>query len=339
MKAITFVDQVRIQVFAGKGGNGSAAMRRAKFEPHGGPDGGDGGNGGSVWLVASKDVASLLDLHFAPIVRAESGEDGRTKQQYGRGGQDKLVPVPLGTEVRVAADGEWVGEVVADGDRLLVAKGGRGGLGNLHFKSSTNQAPRECTPGEKGETRELTLTMKTVAEIGLVGYPNAGKSTLLSALSAARPKVAPYPFTTLHPQVGTVAMDATHSFRIADIPGLIEGAHEGVGLGHDFLRHIERTKVLVFVLDMAGTDGREPADDYASLLKELELYDAELAKRPSLVVANKMDEAASAEHLATFRKRFRKKPMEISAVLGEGVDALRKKLGGIVFPGVRFHEF
>ncbi|MBP1588603.1 MAG: GTPase ObgE [Kiritimatiellae bacterium] len=336
MKAITFVDQVRVQVFAGNGGNGSGVMRRAKFEPKGGPDGGDGGNGGSIWLVASKDVASLLDLHFSPIVRAKSGEPGRNKQQYGRGADDTLVPVPLGTEVRDVETGEFVGEVVADGDRLRVAKGGKGGLGNLHFKSSTNQAPREWTPGEKGEVRTLMLTMKTVAEIGLVGYPNAGKSTLLSALSAARPKVASYPFTTLHPQVGTVVMDDTHSFRVADIPGLIEGAHAGVGLGHDFLRHIERTQVLVFVLDMAGTDGRKPADDYASLRRELELYDAELLSRPSLVVANKMDEPEAAQHLAAFRRRFKLRPLPMSAVLGEGVEALRNQLAAIVFPGVKF---
>jgi len=339
MKAITFVDQVRIQAFAGNGGNGSGVMRRAKFEPHGGPDGGDGGDGGSVWLVASKDVASLLDLHFSPIVRAQHGEAGRGKQQYGHHGDDKFVPVPLGTEVVDEETGEFVGEVIDDGDRLMIAKGGKGGLGNLHFKTSTHQAPREWTPGEKGEIKTLVLTMKTVAEIGLVGYPNAGKSTLLSALSAARPKVAPYPFTTLHPQVGTVVMDATHSFRVADIPGLIDGAHEGVGLGHDFLRHIERTRVLVFVLDMAGTDGRKPADDYESLKKELKLYNSELAKRPALVVANKMDEPASAENLAEFRRRFRPKPFEMSAVLGEGVDALRKKLAGIVFPKVKFLEF
>lgn len=338
MKVLTFVDQVRIQVHAGNGGNGSGQMRRAKFEPHGGPDGGDGGDGGSVWLQASKDVSSLLDLHFSPIARAEHGEPGRGKQQYGAAGADKIVPVPLGTEVRDHETGEWVGEVVDDGDRLLVAQGGKGGLGNLHFKSSVHQAPREWTPGTKGEERELDLTMKTVAEVGLVGYPNAGKSTLLGALSAARPKVGAYPFTTLHPQVGTVQLDATHAFRVADIPGLIDGAHQGVGLGHDFLRHIERTKFLVYVLDMAGTDGRKPADDLKALREELRLYNAELAGRPSLVVANKMDEDAARANLKAFRRAFRGEPapLEVSAVLGEGVDALVDRLAEALFPGVAF---
>lgn len=338
MKILTFVDQVRIQAFAGNGGNGSGQMRRAKFEPHGGPDGGDGGDGGSVWLKASKDVASLLDLHFSPIVRAEHGEHGRGKQQYGAAGADKVVPVPLGTEVRDAETGEWVGEVLADGDRLLVAQGGKGGKGNLHFKSSVHQAPREWTPGTPGEAKELTLTMKTVAEVGLVGYPNAGKSTLLSAVSAARPKVAAYPFTTLHPQVGTVQVDATHSFRVADIPGLIDGAHKGVGLGHDFLRHIERTKFLVYVVDMAGTDGRKPAEDLKALREELRLYNAELAERPSLVVANKMDEESAKANLKAFLRAFKgePRPVEISAVLGEGVEELVETLAERIFPGEKF---
>jgi len=291
-----------------------------------------------VWLEASKDVASLLDLHFSPIVRAEHGEHGRGKQQYGHAGADKVVPVPEGTEVRDAETGEWIGEVLADGDRLLVAQGGKGGKGNLHFKSSVHQAPREWTPGTPGETKELDLTMKTVAEVGLVGYPNAGKSTLLSAVSAARPKVGAYPFTTLHPQVGTVRLDATHAFRVADIPGLIDGAHRGVGLGHDFLRHIERTKFLVYVIDMAGTDGRKPADDLRSLREELRLYNPELAARPSLVVANKMDEDAAKANLRAFRRAFpgEEAPVGVSAVLGEGVPELVDRLAEALFPGGTF---
>jgi GTPase len=333
MKPTTFVDQVRIQVFAGNGGNGAASFRREKYIPHGGPDGGDGGDGGSVFLRASKDVASLLDLHFAPIVRAAHGEKGRGQQQYGHGGKDKTVPVPTGTEVRDRATDEFFGEVLADGDRLKVAQGGRGGLGNMHFRTSTHQAPTECTEGTPGEIKTLRLTMKTVADVGLVGYPNAGKSTLLGQLSAARPKVAAYPFTTLHPQVGTVVFDATHSIRVADVPGLLKDAHKGVGLGHDFLRHIERTNFLFFVIDMAGIDGRNPADDYLNLREELKLYNPELAKRPYWLLANKMDEPAAQKNLAAFKRKTKEKPLEMAAALGEGVPGLKTKLFKQFFPG------
>lgn len=338
MKQLTFVDRVRIQAFAGNGGHGVASFRREKFIPYGGPDGGDGGHGGSVFLRASKDVASLLDLHFAPIVRAEHGEKGRGQQQYGHGGEDKVVPVPVGTEVRDAETGEWVGEVLADGETLKVAQGGRGGLGNMHFKTSTHQAPTEFTEGTKGETKTLALTMKTVAEVGLVGYPNAGKSTLLGKLSAARPKVAAYPFTTRHPQVGTLEFDATHSIRVADVPGLLKGAHMGVGLGHDFLRHVERTKFLLFVVDMAGVDGRNPAEDYANLREELRLYNPELAERPYAVIANKMDEPAAKKNLAAFRRRTKEKPLQACAELGEGVDEVKRLLFDRFFPGEKLLE-
>lgn len=339
MKPITFVDQVRIQAFAGNGGDGAATFLRAKFVPRGGPDGGDGGNGGSVWLRASKDVASLLDLHFSPIVRAVHGEKGRGQQQYGHGGADKIVPVPVGTEVRDFETGEWVGEVLEDGDTLRVAKGGRGGRGNLHFISSTHQAPTEFTEGTPGEIKTLMLTMKTVAEVGLVGYPNAGKSTLLSQLSAARPKVAAYPFTTLHPQVGTILFDETHRIRMADIPGLLKDAHKGVGLGHDFLRHIERTHFLVFVIDMAGIDGRNPAEDYLNLREELRLYNAELAERPYAVVANKMDEPDAKKNLTAFKRKTHEKPIPLSAVLGQGIDELKTLLCERFFPGQSLISF
>ena len=332
MKPTTFVDQVRIQVFAGNGGHGSATFRREKYIPHGGPDGGDGGDGGSVFLRASKDAASLLDLHFAPIVRAEHGEKGRGKQQYGHGGADKIVPVPVGTEVRDHETGEFLGEVLADGDQLKVAQGGKGGLGNMHFQTSTHQAPTEFTEGVPGEIKTLKLTMKTVADVGLVGYPNAGKSTLLGQLSAARPKIAAYPFTTLHPQVGTVVFDATHAIRVADVPGLLKDAHKGVGLGHDFLRHIERTRFLLFVIDMAGIDGRNPTDDFLNLREELRLYNAELADRPYWVLANKMDEPAAKKNLTSFKRRTKEKPLELSAALGEGVEELMKKLFKHFFP-------
>ncbi|MDD2519569.1 MAG: GTPase ObgE [Kiritimatiellae bacterium] len=333
MKPLTFVDRVRIQVFAGNGGNGVASFRREKYVPHGGPDGGDGGNGGSIFLQASKDVASLLDLHFAPIVRARHGEKGRGQQQYGRGGEDRIVPVPLGTEVRDAQTDEVLGEVLADGDKLKVAQGGRGGLGNMHFKTSTHQAPTEFTEGTPGEIKTLRLTMKTVAEVGLVGYPNAGKSTLLGQLSAARPKVAPYPFTTRHPNVGTLVFDATHTLRVADVPGLLKDAHKGVGLGHDFLRHIERTRFLLYVVDMAGTDGRRPADDYASLREELRLYNPDLAERPYAVIANKMDEPAAKKNLSAFKRKTKETPLEMCAELGEGVPELKARLVAHFFPG------
>ncbi len=333
MKTRTFVDKVRIQVYAGNGGHGVASFRREKYIPHGGPDGGDGGNGGSILLQASKDVASLLDLHFAPIVRAEHGEKGRGQQQYGHGGADKSVPVPVGTEVRDHETGEFLGEVVADGERLKVAQGGRGGLGNMHFKTSTHQAPREFTEGTPGEIKTLMLTMKTVAEVGLVGYPNAGKSTLLSRLSAARPKVAAYPFTTRHPQVGTLVFDSTHAIRVADVPGLLKDAHKGVGLGHDFLRHIERTKFLLFVIDMAGVDGRVPSDDYLNLREELRLYNPDLANRPYAVIANKMDEPVAKKNLSAFKRKTKEKPLPMCAELGEGVPELNAMLFDRFFPG------
>ena len=339
MKPVTFVDQVRIQAFAGNGGHGVASFRREKFIPYGGPDGGDGGNGGSVFLRASKDVASLLDLHFAPLVRAEHGEKGRNQQQYGRGGKDKIVPVPTGTVVRDEETGEWIGEVLADGDLLKVAQGGKGGLGNMHFMSSTHQAPTEFTEGTPGEIKTLRLTMKTVADVGLVGYPNAGKSTLLGQLSAARPKVAAYPFTTLHPQVGTVVFDATHAIRMADVPGLLKGAHKGVGLGHDFLRHIERTHFLLFVVDMAGIDGRNPADDFLNLREELQLYNPDLAHRPYWVLANKMDEPAAKKNLAAFKRKTKEKPLEMAAALGEGVPELKTRLFKQFFPGEKLLDF
>ncbi|HOW96700.1 MAG TPA: GTPase ObgE [Kiritimatiellia bacterium] len=326
MKAITFIDRARLYVYAGNGGNGCASFRREKYIPHGGPDGGDGGRGGSVILRADKNVDSLLDLYYEPHRRAEHAGPGRGKQCTGRDGRDLRVKVPPGTLVRHEADGALVGELLADGQELVVARGGRGGLGNMHFATSSHRAPRECTPGTPGEQFILRLELKSIADIGLVGYPNAGKSTLLRALTAARPKVAAYPFTTLHPVIGTLELGDAESLRIADIPGLIDGAHRGVGLGHDFLRHIERTKLLVFVVDMAGVDGRDPSDDWDSLQRELELYNAELARRPGLVVANKMDLPEAEERLKDFRKKTKTRPIPISALAGEGVARLREEL-------------
>jgi GTP-binding protein len=333
MRAVTFKDRVLVHVYAGNGGNGCCSFRREKFIPKGGPDGGDGGRGGSVYLCASKDTGSLLDLYFQPHQRAGHGGHGGGKQCTGRNGRDLRVPVPCGTEVRLKETGERLGEVIRTGDELVVARGGAGGLGNMHFATPSHRAPTRCTPGGKGEQNTLVLEMKSVAEVGLVGYPNAGKSTLLRALTPARPRVAAYPFTTLHPVIGTVTYDDFTRLRIADIPGLMDGAHAGIGLGHDFLRHIERTSFLLFVVDLAGVDGRDPADDYAGLRKELELYGKDLAARPFLVVANKMDLPAARERYAEFVRRTHKRAMRISAETGEGIEALKKTLRQKVITG------
>jgi GTP-binding protein len=325
-KTITFADRVRIQVAAGNGGNGCASFRREKFVPRGGPDGGDGGRGGHVYLRADVNQDSLLDLYYQPHQRAGHGGHGRGQQCFGKDGADLYIRVPPGTEARRDGSGELVGEVVAPGQEILIARGGRGGLGNVHFKSSTNRAPRRHTEGVPGETMTLWLELKVVADVGLVGYPNAGKSTLLRALTAARPKTAAYPFTTLHPIIGTLEYEDYKTLRIADIPGLIEGAHQGVGLGHDFLRHIERTRFLLFVIDMAGTDGRDPTDDYRSLRREMKRYRADLDTRPFLVVANKMDLDAARTHLPRFKRRTRTQPLPLSAETKAGADELKMAL-------------
>lgn len=335
MKGLTFVDNCRIQVSAGNGGDGCASFRREKFIPKGGPDGGDGGNGGSVYIRASKDTDSLLNLYYQPLRRAEHGEKGQGKQCYGRGGKDLYIDVPCGTEVRLEETGELLGEVIKPDDVLLVAKGGIGGKGNMHFVTSSYQAPREFTHGTKGEIRTLLIELKTVADVGLVGYPNAGKSTLLAAISPAKPKIASYPFTTLHPIIGTIEFEDYGRMKIADIPGLIDGAHKGVGLGHDFLRHIERTKFLLFVIDMAGVDGRNPTEDFRNLRKELKLYSPELARRPYMIVANKMDLAASTENVKEFKRRVRIKPFEMSAAEAMGIDELRLLLRDKIKEGSR----
>ncbi len=350
MKGIAFKDRVVVQVFAGNGGDGCASFRREKYVPLGGPDGGDGGLGGSVFLRASKDVDSLVSLYFQPIQRAKHGGRGKGAQQTGESGADLHLPVPCGTQAwhipsiepgapvpeeddehhpRAAVYGAeriFLGEVIADGDTLLVAQGGRGGRGNIHFKSSTNRAPTEFTEGAPGDARTIVMELKTVADVGLVGYPNAGKSTLLAALTAAHPKIAPYPFTTLNPLIGTLQFDDFTSLRMADIPGLIDGAHTGVGLGHDFLRHIERSRFLLYVLDMAGADGRSPVEDFSHLKEELRLYAEALATRPFLVVANKMDVPEAAENLKAFRAATGLDPLPLSASTREGVSALRELL-------------
>lgn len=292
-----FVDKTTIKVFAGHGGAGACSFRREMFVPYGGPDGGDGGNGGSVVLHASANERSLVDLKFQPIWKAQRGGDGAGRKMHGKNAPDCVIRVPVGTIVFDAETNELICDLKDNDQEFVVAKGGRGGLGNVHFVSSTNQAPRKCQPGTDGEEKTLDLELKTVADVGLVGYPNAGKSTFLSAVSNARPKTAPYPFTTLTPNVGVVETDDYRRYTIADIPGLIEGAHENVGLGHAFLRHIERCRILCYVLDMAGTDGRDPLDDLASLRNELFMYEPDLANRPFIIVANKIDMPESEENL------------------------------------------
>lgn len=329
MKSRKFIDSTVVYALAGKGGNGSASFRREKFVPNGGPDGGDGGHGGDVTLQADPDVDSLISLHFQPHQRAGHAGDGKNKQLHGRNGKDLLIKVPCGTEIWDKESDTILGEVLLPGEEMRVAKGGKGGLGNCHFKSSTNRAPQKKTEGTLGEERTLQLELKIVSDLGLVGFPNAGKSSLLSVVSEAHPKVAPYPFTTLNPIIGTVIFEDWTKLRMADIPGIIEGAHKGVGLGYAFLRHIERSRGLVYVIDMSGIDGREPWDDFKGLLEEIKLYSARLAELPFLLVANKMDTPEAQEKLEEFKKKVNRDVVEISTVSGEGLDNLKTKIKGL----------
>ena len=322
MKTRTFVDNVVVHAAAGNGGNGCSSFRREKFIPRGGPDGGDGGRGGHVIFVGDRDTDSLVRLYYSPHQRAPDGGHGKGKQRYGREGKDLLVKVPCGTEVWDEDAALLLGDIVHHGEQLMVARGGKGGLGNCHWKTSTNQAPRQHTPGELGQRLKLRLELKLLAEIGLVGFPNAGKSSLLAAITDAHPRIAAYPFTTLHPIIGTIILADYSRITVADIPGLIAGAHEGVGLGDDFLRHIERAPGLVYVIDMAGADGRKPHEDYATLLEEVAKYDEEMPRRPCLVVANKMDVPEAAENLKIFKRKTRTKPIPVSALQRTGLAEL-----------------
>jgi len=312
-----------MHIASGDGGNGVVSFRREKFVERGGPDGGDGGRGGHVILRADAQVSSLERWYFQPHQRAEAGGKGSGARKHGRNGEDLVLDVPPGTEA-VDEEAGALGEVLEAGETLMLARGGKGGLGNVHFKTSTHQTPRECTPGEEGEERTVRLTLKIISDVGLVGFPNAGKSTLLSRLSAAHPKVAPYPFTTLNPILGTVEVAGYRTVTVADIPGLIEGAHRGVGLGHDFLRHIERTRFLLYVIDMAGVDGRHPADDYLNLREELQQYRTDLVARPYAILANKMDVPGAEERLREFAERCgegrRLRPARRNAVIALPAD-------------------
>ena len=285
-----FIDEAKIEVIAGNGGNGVASFNREKFRPFGGPDGGDGGKGGSIWAIADNNVNTLIDYHYTKMFRAKNGENGRGSDCYGKGADDIVLRMPVGTIITDRETGQIIADLVEHGQKQLLARGGEGGWGNIHFKSSTNRAPRQKTDGKPGERLELQLELKVLADVGLLGMPNAGKSTLISAVSNARPKIADYPFTTLQPNLGVVRIGHEKSFVIADIPGLIEGAAEGAGLGHQFLRHLQRTRLLLHLIDLSPFD--ETADPVAqarALIAELEKYDPELARKPRWLVLNKLD--------------------------------------------------
>jgi GTP-binding protein len=319
-----FIDEAVIEVHAGKGGDGVASFRREKFVPRGGPDGGDGGRGGSILVLADRNINTLIDYRYARIHRAKNGQKGQGSDCYGRSAEDIVLRVPVGTVISDFDSGSVVADLAEHDARSLLAKGGRGGLGNLHFKSSTNRAPRQFTPGEPGESRKLKLELKVLADVGLLGLPNAGKSTFIRAVSAARPKVADYPFTTLHPNLGMVRVDERRSFVIADIPGLIEGAAEGAGLGHRFLRHLARTRLLLHLVDVAPFDTeRDPVKDAKAIVTELKKYDEALYRKPRWLVLNKIDvlsEDARDEHARAFVRRlgWKGKTFMISALTGEG---------------------
>jgi GTP-binding protein len=350
-----FVDRIKVFAQAGSGGRGSVSFRREKFVPKGGPDGGDGGRGGDVILRADRHTDNLSNLFYEPLIKAKNGGHGMGKKMHGRSAPDKIVKVPVGTIVYKDEGGRTKDEkegdlsetpsslnlqpsaldpivdLTRDEQEFVLCEGGAGGKGNVHFKSSRNRAPRQYTEGDEGEQGHFLLELRTIADAGLIGYPNAGKSTLLRKISAARPKVAPYPFTTLHPIIGVVELSEYRRITIADIPGLIEGAHKGVGLGHEFLRHITRCSIFLFVVDTAGSEARNPIEDIQNLRRELDLYDPRLSERPWFIVANKMDLADADDNLKALRKKFPKiEIVPISAAKDRGIEELKKKLGTLL---------
>jgi len=298
-----FIDRTKIRVQGGHGGNGVTAFRREKFVPRGGPSGGDGGRGGDLWLEADESLNTLLHLRYNPEHTAERGRHGEGSNRAGRDGEDTVVKVPVGTQVLDAATGDLLYDFTRSGERWLAARGGRGGFGNSHFTTSTNRAPRYHQEGSPGEERELQLELKLLADVGLVGFPNAGKSTLISTISAAKPKIADYPFTTLEPHLGVVDLGEFRTFVVADIPGLIEGAHQGAGLGDRFLRHVERTKLLLHLVDVSSLSGRDSVSDYETINRELQAYDERLASRPQVVVATKIDALDEPERLESLKRQ------------------------------------
>lgn len=327
-----FLDQVTIDVKAGKGGDGMVAFRREKYVPDGGPAGGDGGRGGDVILIVDEGLRTLMDFRFNRHFKAQPGENGMSKGMHGRGSEDTYVKVPQGTTVRDAETGALLGDLIENGQTLVVAKGGRGGRGNIRFASPRNPAPEIAENGEPGQERKIELELKVLADVGLVGFPSVGKSTLLSVISSARPKIGAYHFTTLVPNLGMVTTSDGRSFAAADLPGLIEGASQGVGLGTQFLRHIERTRVILHVIDMSGMEGRDPYEDYLAINKELSTYNLRLLERPQIIVANKMDMPDAQENLVKFKEQLNKEKEDefaddipvfpISGVTRQGLDAL-----------------
>jgi len=366
-----FLDRVKVFAQAGTGGRGSVSFRREKFVPKGGPDGGDGGRGGDVILRADRHVDNLSNLFYEPLIKAKNGGHGKGKKMAGRAGVNRIVNVPVGTLVYELPDGDHTSQQTdqtserpipnaehqtangnqfaihaaqsaierlvdlnQDGQEFVLCRGGAGGKGNVHFKSSRNRAPRQYTEGEEGEQGYFVLELRTIADVGLIGYPNAGKSTLLRRISAARPKVAPYPFTTLHPIVGVIEFPGYQRATVADIPGLIEGAHRGVGLGHEFLRHITRCRILLFVVDVAGSEGRNPVEDLQNLRREINLYDPTLTSRPWLIVANKMDLPDAKKNLEAMQQKFPKiEILPVSAATKEGIDTLKDNLAAMTDAG------
>jgi len=327
-----FVDEVEIRVESGKGGDGCASFRREKYVPRGGPDGGDGGNGGSVIFRARDGVDSLSLLGHRKHWKARSGQPGQGSQRHGASADDLIIDVPAGTVILDADRGFVLKDLANAGDEVVIARGGKGGKGNVRFKSSTNRAPRESTPGGEGEVRHLRLELKVIADVGLIGKPNAGKSTLLSRLSRARPEIASYPFTTKHPNLGRVQIDYDRSFIMADVPGLIEGAHEGVGLGHEFLRHVQRAGILIHLVEPEPTDGTDPIANYQAIREELAAYDAELATRPEVTVVTKADLPSAQEVRQRLADGSAHEVLLISAVTGEGLNDLVGAVAALLNP-------
>jgi GTP-binding protein len=322
---VKFIDEAKIYVKAGDGGRGCVSFRREKYVPRGGPDGGDGGNGADVIMIARRNMTSLLDYRYQRHYKAKRGVHGKGKDQHGKNAEDLLIPVPLGTMIKDFESGAFYGDLTEDGQTLVIARGGKGGRGNARFVTATNQAPKEAEPGVPGQEKTLKLELKLLADVGLLGFPNAGKSTLISRVSAARPKIADYPFTTLVPNLGVVSYGDGATFILADIPGLIEGAHEGAGLGIQFLRHIERTKILIHLLDLSPMTQRDPIEDYAAMNRELKSYNEELSKTPQIVALNKIDITEAREELETIEKHFSDldiKTFPISSATGEGTKEL-----------------
>jgi GTPase len=328
-----FIDETKILVSAGDGGRGCVSFRREKFVPRGGPNGGNGGHGGDVVMEADAQLTTLLDLRYQKQYKAGRGQHGMGSDRHGRRGDNRVIYVPIGTIIRDSASGEVIGDLKGPGERVVVASGGRGGKGNAHFVSSTHRSPRFAQPGEPGETKELLVELRLIADVGIIGLPNAGKSTLIAAISAVRPKIADYPFTTLTPNLGVVSYGEHRSFVVADIPGLIEGAHRGEGLGHKFLRHVMRTRVLIHLLDATNINKDDPLADWRAVNRELQLFDPELMEKPQLVVANKIDIPEGGENASLLADKLPNKYGSlhlISAATGEGIKPLVRRVGALL---------